>query len=479
MTIRTTFFALFCLLANCLMAQHKQLDQRIGWPGGQIALQTICNKAKKQACTFVLNEENIRAFLLTSQVQIQKEFDVPREKKEELLGGFIKEGKIYLFMQNKKNDGLHNRVLDIAGGGATAYNLPFDVNDEKIVDRISCDDHFLYFTVNKQSSEFIIYDFTSEREYSTLRYKFGEGVWKDLTKQAGTKRIINVETVDVEGDCNLEIAAKRNKVYINNDILYLLMNNDKGSTRVFSFDLKNKKADARVIEHMSTPDASLAENSFLLQNKLFYVGATKDTLCIQVIDIASGAIVKSFGSQKDEDIAFKNTPIIEEGHSESYNQGLFKQDRGSYPDHKYDQTQRDVGTAKLLRKMVNSKAVIVATRNENNNIELVVGAYKSYSTSMPSSSSYGPQTTNTSWYAPVGGMSRNTFKGSTHFKMLLNASSNEHIEGDMRNSINERIENYTSRMKIPAEAENLFSINGIYYYAYYDREERKLVILKF
>ncbi|WP_153825453.1 hypothetical protein [Niastella caeni] len=53
------------------------------------------------------------------------------------------------------------------------------------------------------------------------------------------------------------------------------------------------------------------------------------------------------------------------------------------------------------------------------------------------------------------------------------------MPGEPVSSINEKIERYTANLKIPSELENIFVTNGQYYYAYYDKEERRMEVLKF
>ena len=77
-----------------------------------------------------------------------------------------------------------------------------------------------------------------------------------------------------------------------------------------------------------------------------------------------------------------------------------------------------------------------------------------------------------------GGFRRETWTKSTHFKMLLNADYSN-LPGEPVSSINERIERYTANLRIPPGQENIFVTNGQYYYAYYDKAERRLVVLKF
>jgi hypothetical protein len=183
-----------------------------------------------------------------------------------------------------------------------------------------------------------------------------------------------------------------------------------------------------------------------------------------VVDLYSGAINKSFVAKREDTISFKNTPIVQEG--------------GAYGAGDSRELSK---TKQLLRKMVNGDAVITATPNNYNQIELIIGSYAKMSGGggggmyMPGGGYGGSHMV----MVPTGGFNRGGWVKSARFKTLLNADTFEHVEGAIGNSINEKIEYYTGGIKIPPQAENLFMTNGRYYHAYYDKELRKLVILKF
>lgn len=82
-------------------------------------------------------------------------------------------------------------------------------------------------------------------------------------------------------------------------------------------------------------------------------------------------------------------------------------------------------------------------------------------------------------FVPTGAVTRNNWGNSAHFKMLLNRNTFEHIDGKVPKSINEKIEYYSIGIKMIPGAENLFMTNGRYYYAYYDKKERGMKIVKF
>lgn len=360
--MRVIIFILYSFCTLHVFAQEKHLEQRVGWRGNRIEMHTISGKANKQSCTIVAKEDSIRAYLMNNNVQIVQQFSMPRLLEEQILGGFIKDSKVYLFIKSPQVNRLHTWVLDSTSGTATENAVVCDLQEEKTVDHISCGDRFIYFTINRETAEFIIYDFTNERDFTILRHKLSDYMWKDLTKVSGLGRSVNVESVDQEGECDIEVAAHRNKIYVRNDTLLLLMNKNRGTTAVVEFDLNNKQVHTRTITHRTCDGgdttASIAENSFLLQHKLFYVCATNDSLCIRINDFVTGDLVASFATGKEGSISFANTPVIEEGVS------VGPEDRELSK------------TRQLLRRMLHKDAMIIATPDNDQQIVVTVGSYK-------------------------------------------------------------------------------------------------------
>ncbi len=460
----------FCALQT--VAQQKHFEQPIGWRGKDIQLHTISDKSKQQSCTFVVGKGTIRAFVFNNKVEVVQQFNIPLKSIDKVLGGFIRDNKAYIFTEQAGKDILHNWVLDITTGETKDRFIEFDLKKEKVVDHLSGGDRFLYCTSNNKTSEFIIYNFTSEQQFDTLRYHFDESGWNDLTTDGALVRKVSLKKVDLEGECSIDVAVRANKLYLRNDTLLLVMNNHPDSTHVVSFDLPHKKVDPWLIKHHFTlPGGEIgpyafSDNSFLLRNKLYYLWVTSDSLCVQVADLFSGVINRSFVAKREDTISFKNTPIIQEGTSNSAHE------------------TRELGkTRQLLRKMVTGDVVITATPNNNNQIEVIIGSYAKINTNRGgggmhmAAGGYGAPMVMVP--TPTGGFNRGGWVKSARFKMLLNADTFEHVEGAIGNSINEQIEYYTKGIKIPREAENLFMTNGRYYHAYYDKALRKLVILQF
>jgi hypothetical protein len=462
-------------------AQSKQFVETIGWTEKKIELNTITNRTKQSSCTFVVSSDSIRAFVFTGvQLKLMKQFSLARRENARVLGGFMRDSSVYMFTEHAQRGVLLCTAMNVVTDSIKTSFIRLDMSRERAVSYISAGNHFVYITANARTRELSLYNFTNDQP-GGVRFQFPEGWWRDL-RSGFWGRSLQLEPVNEEGNIELDELVKNNKLYIRNDTVLLVMNNHIDSTHVISFDLKQIQVENWIIEH--NPGKRLlkpvlySDNSFLFRNKLYYVRATSDSLMVQVADLFSGQIIKTFTTERRDEITWKNTPFMEE----------------RIVDNKRKEPKDLSKTSSLLRRMVEGNAVIMARPFGNDQVEVVVGSYEKTSTttnvggysgfnSMPYGGygSYGGYPTTvvrTPYYNP-GRYIRSTWTNTVHFKTLLNASNFSHVEGEPGSTANERIDRYTAKMKIDPESESLFTTYGQSYYAYYDKAGYKLVVLKF
>ncbi len=97
------------------------------------------------------------------------------------------------------------------------------------------------------------------------------------------------------------------------------MNNyERGVTSVYSFDMIGKKVDLRKITHnnaasMDKYTFDYTDNSMLFEDKLYFVSAESGKLNIQIRDFHSGSLLHEYNTARNDEIDYKNTPIIQQG----------------------------------------------------------------------------------------------------------------------------------------------------------------------
>ena len=442
----------------------------IGWRGDNIELRAISDKYNRKSCLLLINRDSVRGFLLDSAAMIVGEFGIERGDHEKLAGGFIKDNNIYIYLHDEHSGKLHNWICDLRTGEKKDRNFPAESKTEKIVERVSGGDRFLYFTADRKTFDLSMYDIHDEKTVDTFTYHFEDKIWKYFTKNNHSGRPLNVSAIDHMGNCSAEIAQVPNKIYFAEDSLYLLMNDEKGITRIYSFDIQRRQANSRVIQHndrnvSDSVEDGYTDNSYLLNGKLYFISATRDSLWIQVTDFASGLLLKNYAVGRDEEIKFKNTPIIQEG-------GAFSSGG-----------KRELGsTSQLIRKIVNGKAVISATSEDNGVVCLSIGSYQEVTAgSGGGGGMFMPLAGGTpmvyAQIAPFSGAAG--WSKSVHFKMLLDANSFEHIGGELGPGFTEKIDTYTKGVDTEPEGETLFMNYGRHVLGYYDRGWHKLVVAGF
>jgi len=442
-------------VAVSLNAQEKFFEEAIGWRGNEIELQVVSDAGKQQNGLFLCNGDSIRAFALDNKKAIIQRFYFTRNRGEEFLGGFIKEGRVHAYFQPISGSELHEVELIIADGVANDYKLPFGGRRERTVATISGGDHFLCASVDKKASQFVLYDLRGGGAEDTLHYAFEEGIYKSLTAHGFWNRELHISNANPVNWLETDWARVPNKLYARADTLFLLMNKwEKGVTAVFSFDLRAKKADFRKITHnnYATVDSRLlphyADNSMLLDDKLYFLSADGLRLNVQIRDFASGLLLKEFSVRGDEEIAFKNTPIVNEG------------------PHPFMDRPRPANTAGLVEEMSGANAMVRATREDSGRIGLTVGSWKEVVIAQ------GP-------VGPGGVGSAETVIQTSWFKMLVDTATLEHVPGPVATDIRDRVGQYNKTLKTLPKGSNLFVNDGRWVYAYYNRDTHSLELTMF
>lgn len=464
--MRLAIIFLTLTISSVLNAQ-KKVKMFIGWKGSGLEMHSINNST--QAYTFLLSSDSLRILLLDKNDNIKDLITIERKWKDDFYGGFIQGESICFFMGNPKGDSVHCFRYTPAVDVLKENMVGLDLQYERVINKLSFNNYFCFFTVNPKTSMFSVYKFKDENSFDTAFYKADEEIAKELKNDDGNpfkKASMTAVQVTGIGECDVEVAQSPKKIYLKDDTLLLLLNTTRGITNIYSIDMVNKKMDHRFVEHEDNEysPTNFVFNSFLLDDKIYYASASYDNLFLQVNDFYTGVSIKQFKVLKDEPISFKNTEIIQEGTASGAG-GLKVLDK----------------TKQLLRKMSNSNLLISAMYEPGTKtIVVLLGSYEKLT---GGGGGGGMWMTGGVMAAPMyistGGFSRGGWTKSAHFKTLLNSPNFDHVPGSVPVTVNERIEQSTAALKIADNAESLFQLGGQYYYAYYDKSDRNFVIAKF
>lgn len=114
--MRAILLLCLSLSFNFLTAQSLISSKYIGWSGSQIKLQSIHDKSGSFHASLLENLDSFKVILYDRAFTEVHTYSLPRIHQEELVAGFIKEGKIYLFCNYQTPMGYHNYTIDISTG---------------------------------------------------------------------------------------------------------------------------------------------------------------------------------------------------------------------------------------------------------------------------------------------------------------------------------------------------------------------------
>ncbi|WP_207534181.1 hypothetical protein [Desertivirga arenae] len=472
--IRILITSLCIFFSQFAFSQDKPFEQIIGWRGGHgpIRIKSISDSTKSSSCVLLKNDERLKVFLFDSKMQAIKNVETTAGD-EQFLGGFINKDKIEIYLKSTYLGNLINKEVDVVTGVVKEYTLPLEFKGEKILGQLNSPNNFLYITASKKSAVFNVYKFAGADKINKVRFDLtvnginknlrNGSLWNELSSYSGLSKSADIAIVDPEIECEADIADAPNKLYLRNDSLILLMDKDPESLKLLIFNLGNSEVSIREVKRKCSDQENeyfSKFNSFLLKDRLYSVLASSEGLGITINDFNTGEQIAKFYTAAEDLIHFRNTPITQDGGGTVYSMNA----------------SRELSkTKQFLRKVTNGDPVITAVRNSYGQDEITVGAYKKI-------------TQTTGGFMPMGGASMSfypTFGGGaswnrvTRFKALANPSSGQHIEGEMKLSVAEQIQEFSESIKIPEDGSSVFVANNYHQFAYYDKQDKKLVVIKF
>lgn len=178
--------------------------------------------------------------------------------------------------------------------------------------------YFYLVTVGWTTSNLFFYKFDSDINIETQRVELADlvfgvnekGLYKNPLRTNGEESISNIsyETIN-----SLATTASQNKIYVFDNTFTLALDKHFGQTLILKINLQDWSKSLKKIAFESNNCEKSNSNSSLLHNWLFKSQVCDDQLRFSIFDYQTGVELSSFSVGSEEEIAFKNTPVIQEG----------------------------------------------------------------------------------------------------------------------------------------------------------------------
>ena len=470
--------SLFSASLSFAQEPNKPFEKILGWKGS-IIIKSITDSIKANSCVLVKNEHKLKAFLFDTDMQFNKEFETTLGT-EKIVGGYIKDQEIQIYLEPELGaNKLRHLAINAQTGKITDTVLLLSSKGEETIGRFNARSSFLHITLSKRKPTFNIYKFEGslvrkisfDLSANGITCNFPQGdLWTALSPNSGISRPATIGLIDSNLEADVTVASLHNKMYLINNTVTLIIDQFAGRIGVLNLNLLNGQSDYRSIDRpfMSFPKQQFNNpdyNSFLLQDRLYSVHVTVDSLNLLIQDFKTGRVLKQFRALESEVINFRNTAIMQEGGNTIYS----------------IKPEKDIAkTRQLIKRILNSNAVISASVNREGQHEITIGAYKlTQNAAVVGAAGVLGGAIGGALIAMTPGFGAYSWNKTVRFKSLIDSQTSLHIQGEMKESAAEQIHEYTINSKINGQASSVLFKGKFLQFAYYTKAERKMTVMKF
>lgn len=482
--MRVPILAFFFLFFQLNHAQEKFLEIHNDLKDGARKVHTAFTIVDDQTGNFAvfLDDENkLYGFLYDSDLNLIDRFtsDGLPKKYSEIIGYSIKGELIRLFLKDNRDKRFGSVLFNFSNGKTEETLYDFKLKDEVYVEGYNDASTFYLITMTKESSLFNLYLFDEGSEFqketidlSGERFidNFGNQqnlnrimAWGGARKTNGSLYSFKIDKIDSQSPNSIETVSEIVKMYPG-DSSFQISVETQVYTYLIHISTEKLEYSLQKIEKPRLSDVSPNSNSFILKDKIYQISSTKEEMAFSVKSLDSDKELKSILVNKDDELYFKNTPIIQEG--------------GAYSN--YREMEK---TSKFLRRLSKEDIGIAVTEHKNHYI-ITMGSKKEVyrggggmmmpGFGIPVASAGAFTVMFNPTFVAYGGYSNTK---ATQIECIFDENFN-HKEGEVPTNIFDKIHDATEVFP-KKTAENIFKLNGNYIWGYYNKKLDKYIMYKF
>jgi hypothetical protein len=435
---------------------------------------TLINNKTKDLALFIVERNDVIVYVFDSDFKELSTFKTTNVKSRysEVLGYGIK-GDVYSVLytdDTRKEFVLHHFNLKSNTSSISETAIDF-TEGEVFLDAITYNNG-LYVLSGDYHQKLKIHRLNGDYKFESLKTFFLEDLNDSTSLIAGKVAVgsfifagtesSNVTKIDPRVPSSIERTSEANKIYQNEEKLYLTFDSNTEATILYTINLNNLSLDVKTFAY---PKPRLKEvfkrfNSFVFQDNIFQIASSKHEMALEIKDF-EGRVIKDFYVNRDMPITFKNTPIIQEGAT-------------ALP---FVTTRVLEQTSKYLRK-ISSGHLGINVQNVEDLYYMTLGGYE-VTRNGSMGTIYSPMfdgavVSFNPTYLSYGSYYRTK---STYFNTLLN-SKFEHIKGKLEPNIFDQISDY-KKDKTYITAEDVFYIDKQIYLGYFNLKDSTYHLVKF
>lgn len=443
----------------------------------------IVNEKTGDISIFLMDAKKVYGYLLNNEFNLVKSLtsDDKNRKYKQLIGKSISDTNDYrIYLTNKSRTKFASINFSYANNSSSFEEFELASKNELLIQTVTHNNQFFLISIIKKSSKLCVYKFDDKGKYVRVLIDFSSekflnsrgtetNLFRLCTKSTGAyglKKSIDVKKIEENNPNSIEVTSELSKFYLKDNCILLTFDDNKSLTQIVEINLDTFENEVIRIKKpfIDANVYNIKTNSFINGDNIYMIASTAYDFVFEIKNIRTKEVLKEYKVSANEDITFKNTPIIQKG--------------GIYAD--YREMEK---TKKFLRKITNGD-VGVAVYKIDNKYQITLG---------------GKQEIKSGMMMPMGGIgipigsfggvsvffnptyfayNSYTSTKSTHIKGLFDIDFN-HIRGELEQNVFDKIKDSKVGKPTAQNGKTVFKYKDFYIVGDYLVWDKKYVLRKF
>ncbi len=416
---------------------------------------------------FLFDHKQIHGLLLDQNYEQINELTTakPEGKFEDLLGYSIDQNGYHLFFTNNKKNQFITKSFNFNNKESTETVQEIFPYDEKFLECISYKNRFYIITIYKNSSVLNLYAFEGSNKLNMTQiyledHKFADSDYAKLFDVlTALSSMPKLHKVDYGNPNPLSLTSEQNKLYCYDNKIIITLDNENYNTKIirinledFSYQLRNYEK-GEIAPHNNDYYNYKQSNSYLYNDYLYQISGSLEELYFSISKLETKALVKEYRVNKEEEITFNSTPIMQVGGTSGFTMNANK----------------ELGKTKKILSKIASSEIGVTAYAVNDTLEITLGGYMDVQIGSGIGMAGVPGSM---------GVSVETSRSVT-FKTLLDNATFQKLEGNVSKKKLSEAEVYSKKNGYDIIAKTTVKIDDYFILGYYDKLEKKYYLKKF
>ena len=306
----------FTLLYNFSIGQDRIYTLDVSPNSSVLNSFSISNTSSEEIGVLLETRNNFEFYYYDSNLKekFKIEFTPNNNSLKNYIGYSIESGMVHIIFANNSLSKFAKVTCDLKDGKIKSDKLDFQLKEEKLIEFFNYKDKLHIITSKPFNKHFYIYDFQNlkfNKHEISINSTDGQNDYlqpaNNLLKDNSFSAIGENLTCFSENNIySFDQTALKAKVYTLSESIVITFDKENHLTRVISIDPESFLSESKVYFHDETRNTIKNSNSYIYDNKLFQISSANDFLKLNIYDLKTSTLIKSYLANDISEIYFKN-----------------------------------------------------------------------------------------------------------------------------------------------------------------------------